>query len=545
MSKETHDQHETNYLEHHQIVPILIGLMAGMFLAALDQTIVATSIRTIGDELNGLSVQAWVTTAYLITSTITTPLYGKLSDIFGRKPLFMWAISLFILGSLLSAAATNMYMLAGYRAIQGLGAGGLFTMALAIIGDIVPPRERSKYQGYFMAVFGTSSVLGPVVGGFFAGQSSILWVTGWRWVFLINVPIGIIALYLVNHTLHIPGFKRVDHRIDWLGALTGSMAVIPLLIVAERAHEWGATSTNSIICYTITIVGTAAFLWAERRIGDEALIPLRLFKDKTFSLLTIVGIVTGAGMFGGLAVLPLYLQIVGGASPTEAGLQLLPLTLGIMSGSMFSGIAISKIGRYKWFMFSGTVIVTASLFWMTQITSETAYALIAAMALAFGLGLGCLMQPTILAAQNAVSPRDIGVATSSVTLFRQLGATMGTGVFLSMLFGRLGTAVADRFAAAVPTAEYQAALADPANKDTVMYLQAMQTSGADSNAFDNTSWLSTANHTLVKPILDGFTDSTTAVALVAAFVVAVGIIFAFFIPNNELKHRQDGPVIAE
>jgi hypothetical protein len=239
------------------------------------------------------------------------------------------------------------------------------------------------------------------------------------------------------------------------------------------------------------------------------------------------------------------LQIVGGASPTEAGLQLLPLTLGIMSGSMFSGIAISKIGRYKWFMFSGTVIVSASLLWMTQITSETPYALIAGMALAFGLGLGCLMQPTILAAQNAVSPRDIGVATSSVTLFRQLGATMGTGVFLSMLFGRLGGLVADRFAAAVPTPEYQAALADPANKDTVMYLQAMQASGADSNAFDNTSWLSTANHTLVKPILDGFTDSTTAVALVGAIVVAVGIIFAYFIPDNELKHRQDGPVIAE
>ncbi|MEY3496171.1 MAG: hypothetical protein RJA80_393, partial [Actinomycetota bacterium] len=192
---------ETTYLNHKEIVPILVGLMSGLFLAALDQTIVATAIKTIGDDLNGLSLQAWATTAYLITSTITTPLYGKLSDIFGRKPLFIWAISIFIIGSALSAFATSMYNLAIYRAIQGLGAGGLFTLALAIIGDIVPPRERSKYQGYFIAVFGSSSVLGPVIGGFFAGQNSIIGITGWRWVFLVNVPIGLIALFIVGRTL--------------------------------------------------------------------------------------------------------------------------------------------------------------------------------------------------------------------------------------------------------------------------------------------------------------------------------------------------------
>ncbi|MEY4348010.1 MAG: hypothetical protein RIS43_429 [Actinomycetota bacterium] len=542
MSNSNETQQNT-YLEHHQIVPILIGLMSGMFLAALDQTIVATSIRTIGDELNGLSVQAWVTTAYLITSTITTPLYGKLSDIFGRKPLFLSAISLFLVGSALSAASTSMYMLAGFRAIQGLGAGGLFTMALAIIGDIVPPRERAKYQGYFMAVFGTSSVLGPVVGGFFAGQDSLLWISGWRWVFLINVPIGIISLYLVNHTLHIPGFNRVDHRIDWLGAVTGSIAIIPLLVAAERVSEWGITSPAALTCYAITIAGTAAFLWAEFRIGEEALIPMRLFKDKTFSLITVVGVITGMGMFGGLAVLPLYLQIVGGATPTQAGLQLLPLTLGIMAGSLISGQTISKVGRYKAFILSGTVIVTVALAWMTRITSDTAYPLVAVMALAFGLGLGFLLQPTVIAVQNAVSPRDIGVATSSVTLFRQLGATLGTGIFLSMLFGRLGDNVKDRFAVAMQTPEYQAALQDPANQATVATLQKLQGNGAD--AFNDTSWLSTANRVLIHPILDGFTDSTTLVVGVGAVVVFFSIIIAFFIPNNELKHREQGPVIAE
>jgi EmrB/QacA subfamily drug resistance transporter len=541
MSKH-HEEHQNTFLEHKEIIPIIIGLMSGLFLAALDQTIVATSIRTIGDELNGLSAQAWVTTAYLITSTITTPLYGKLSDIFGRKPLFLWAISLFIIGSALSASATSMYMLAGYRAIQGLGAGGLFTLAFAIIGDIVPPRERSKYQGYFVAVFGTSSVLGPLVGGFFAGQTSLLWITGWRWVFLINVPIGILSLYLVNHTLHIPGFHRVDHRIDYVGAITGSVAIIPLLIVAERASEWGITSTNALTCYAITIVGLILFLWAEFRLGDEALIPMRLFKDKTFSLLTLIGVVTGAGMFGGLAVLPLYLQIVGGASPTQAGLQLLPLTLGIMGGSVISGQTISKIGRYKWFIFTGTVIVTVALSWMTQITAVTPYGYIFFMALSFGLGLGFLLQPTTIAVQNAVTPRDIGVATSSVTLFRQLGATIGTGVFLSMLFGRLGDNVKERFATAMQTPEYVAALQDPANAATTQKLQALRGSG---DAFNDTSWLSTANKVLVRPILDGFTDAAVLVFGVGAIVVVIGVIIAFFIPNNELQHRAQGPVIAE
>lgn len=545
MSKE-HDHHSAKYLSHHEIVPILIGLMMGMFLAALDQTIVATSIRTIGDELNGLSLQAWVTTAYLITSTITTPLYGKLSDIYGRKPLFIWAISFFIGGSLLSAFSTTMGMLAAFRAVQGIGAGGLFTLALAIIGDIVPPRERSKYQAYFIAVFGTSSVLGPVVGGFLAGTDSILGLAGWRWVFFVNVPIGLIALFVVNRTLHIPNFQKVDHALDWSGAISLSVALVPLLLVAERGREWGWTSSNSLISYGLSFIGILWFVRAESKIGDEALIPLRLFKDKTFSLLTIIGVITGMGMFGGLAVLPLYLQIVGGASPTEAGLQLLPLTLGIMSGSVFSGQMISKIGRYKMFPIIGSVLMTLGLLWMTTLTADTAYINIAGMSLIFGFGLGNLMQPTVLAVQNAVSPRDIGVATSSVTLFRQLGATLGTAIFLSLLFGALPTNVGDRFAEAAKNPEYIAAMKtdviDAAANGTITEANAHLLTinqGDGESVFDDTSWIEDATPALVQPIKDGFTDSTVIVVLVGAITTAFSILFALFVPNNRLRERDE------
>src|SRR5690349_1816826 len=270
-------------LSHRQILLILSGLLLGMLLAALDLTIVSTSIRTIADDLDGLSVQAWVTTAYLITSTIATPLYGKLSDLYGRRPFFLLAITLFVIGSALCALATNMYMLAGFRAFQGLGAGGLFSLALAIIGDIVPPRERAKYQGYFLAVFGTSSVLGPLVGGFFADQSSIFGVTGWRWVFLINVPLGVLALIVVARVLNIPHTRR-DHKIDFSGALALTVTLVPLLLVAEQGRTWGWTSGRSLTCYLIGVLGFACFLFAERRIGDDALLPLRLFRGKTFSI---------------------------------------------------------------------------------------------------------------------------------------------------------------------------------------------------------------------------------------------------------------------
>ncbi len=259
-------------LAHKEIITILIGLMMGMFLAALDQTIVASAMRVIADDLKDLAGQAWVTTAYLITSTIATPLYGKLSDIYGRKKYFIFAISIFTIGSMLCTTAWSIPSLAAFRAVQGIGAGGLFSLALAIIGDIVPPRERAKYQGYFLAVFGTSSVIGPVVGGLLAGQSTILGIAGWRWVFLVNVPIAIAALIVVTRTLHL-NHTRLNHRIDYWGAVSLTVTVVPLLIVAEQGREWGWASGRSLSLFAIGIIGAVAFFLVERAMADEALIP--------------------------------------------------------------------------------------------------------------------------------------------------------------------------------------------------------------------------------------------------------------------------------
>lgn len=347
-------------LSHRQILTILSGLMLGMFLAALDQTIVSTSIRTIADDLHGLSQQAWATTAYLITSTIATPLYGKLSDLHGRKPYFLTAISVFIVGSVLCTFSTSMTELASFRALQGIGAGGLMSLALAIIGDIVPPRERARYQGYMLATFATSSVAGPLIGGFLAGQSSILGVTGWRWVFLVNVPIGIIALFVVAKVLNIPHVRR-DRRIDWWGAVTIAIGVVPLLLVAEQGREWGWGSTNSLLCYGIGVVGIIAWILVERRMGDDALIPMRLFRNSIFSKTSLLSVLIGAGMFGGMLMIPQYLQIVKGASPTRSGLEMLPLMLGMIIASIVAGQLTAKTGRYKIFPIIGTALMVAAL----------------------------------------------------------------------------------------------------------------------------------------------------------------------------------------
>src|SRR5215468_11376179 len=302
-------------LTHRQILTILTGLMLAMFLAALDQTVVSTAIRTIADDLHGFSLQVWATTAFLITSTISTPLYGKLSDMYGRKPFILFAIAIFIVGSMLCGLSQSMYELAACRAIQGIGAGGLFSLALAIIGDIVSPRERPKYQGYFLAVFATSSVLGPVLGGFFAGSGQILGIAGWRWIFYINVPIAAAALIVVTRVLHLTHHRR-DHRIDWPGALALITCLVPLLIIAEQGSVWGWGSGAALTCYVVGAIGLVAFLVIEVRYGDEALLPIRLFHGRTFSVSVSTSFLIGMAMFGALLLLPLYLQVVKGATPT-------------------------------------------------------------------------------------------------------------------------------------------------------------------------------------------------------------------------------------
>ena len=532
-------------LTHRQIVTILVGLMMGMFLAALDQTIVATAIRTIADDLKGLDEQAWATTAYLITSTIVTPLYGKLSDIYGRKKFFSTAITIFIVGSVLCTFATSMLQLAFFRAVQGLGAGGLFSLALAIIGDIVPPRERAKYKGYFLAVFGTSSVLGPVIGGFFAGQSSILGIDGWRWVFLVNVPIGIAALVVVARTLHLH-HTRLDHRIDLWGAVTLTIGLVPLLLVAEQGRDLGWTSGRSLACFVVGAVGVVAFLLVERAMKDEALLPLDLFRNRTIAVASGASVLIGMAMFGGLAALPLYLQIVKGASPTEAGLMLLPLTLGIMAGSVISGQVISRTGRYRRFPITGAALLMVALFVFHYVHADTPLWQTMVVMVFFGLGLGFNFQPLTLAVQNAVSPRLIGVATSSATFTRQIGGTLGTAVFLSILFSTVGDKIAAAMAKAVPTAEFQGALKDPqvlahpANAQFAKSLQAAQAcgsgaSGAGGDVLKDSSFLNQLDPRLAKPFLQGFSDSMDLVFLVGSGVMVVGFLVMLLLPHVELR----------
>jgi EmrB/QacA subfamily drug resistance transporter len=529
-------------LSHKQILTILAGLMMGMFLAALDQTIVSSAMRVIADDLHDLAGQAWVVTAYLITSTIVTPLYGKLSDIYGRKPFFTAAILIFLFGSILCTFATSMPMLAGFRAVQGLGAGGLFSLALAIIGDIVPPRERAKYQGYFLAVFGTSSVLGPVVGGFFAGQSQILGVTGWRWVFLVNVPIGIAALFVVNRTLHLR-HTRLDHRIDFGGAAALTIGLVPLLLVAQQGQGWGWTSGQSMLCYGIGLMGAIVFFLVERSMGREALLPLSLFANKTVGVASIASVILGMGMFGGLACLPLYLQIVKGATPTSAGLMLLPMTLGMMGGSILSGQIISRTGRYRQFPIIGSALLVGSLFGFHYVGAETALWQTMILMLFFGIGLGFNMQPLTLAVQNAVSPRDIGVATSSATFTRQIGGTLGTAIFLSILFTAVPSRIQSAFSAAARTPAFQAALKNPqsptGNPGTdsafIQSLQQAHTGGGALNPLSDSSFIGQLDPRLAKPFLVGFSQAMDLVFLMGAAVMIMAFVVVWFLPHVELR----------
>jgi EmrB/QacA subfamily drug resistance transporter len=436
-------------MSHRQILLVIYGLMAGMFLSSLDQTVVGTAIRTIGDDLHGLDQQAWVTTAYLIVSTISVPIYGKLSDIFGRRPLFIFGIAVFLAGSLLSSFSTSMLMLAGFRAVQGLGAGALMSLPLAIMGDILAPRERAKYQGYFFAVFGISSVVGPLIGGLFAGAGQILFISGWRWVFLINVPIGIAALLMVIAFLHLPKFHRdVKPRIDWWGATAVIVALVPLLLIAEQGRTWGWASPAAFACYIIGAVGLLAFILIERAMKEDAIIPLRLFSSRVFSMATVLGVLVGFGMFGAMLTLPLYLQIVTGLNPTESGFALIPMIVGLMIAAIGSGQILSKTGHYRIFPVTGTATVAIGYLVLTFLTvDKPLWFLMIAMFL-IGLGLGQLMQTLTIASQNSVEATQMGVATSASTFFRQIGGTLGVAVLLSVLFsvlpGNISTSLSNK-----------------------------------------------------------------------------------------------------
>ena len=543
---------KSGQMSHRDILLVLIGLMSGMFLSALDQSIVGTAMRTIADDLQGLELQAWVTTAYLITSTVATPIYGKLGDIFGRRKLFIIAISIFLFGSLLCGFANDMFQLAAYRAVQGIGAGGLFALALTVLADIVPPRERARYQGMFLAVFGTSSVLGPVVGGLFASADSILFTEGWRWVFLINLPIGAIALFMVVTFLHVPHTPK-PQRIDWWGAVTIVLAVVPLLLVAENGNEWGWVSSLAISMYVVGGLGILAFILAERAAKEEALLPLALFKSSSFSMSTILGVIVGFGMFGGMITLPLMLQLVNGASPTESGLMMLPMVLGMMMATMVAGQVTRRTGQYKIFIRTGTSMLLVGYLYMIGYSADMAYWQIAIGMLIIGMGLGQLMQTLTLVAQQSVPASDIGVATSSATFFRQMGGTLGVAVFISILFNSLGDTIGKAFKNKEILADITAAAQDPAvlaDPNNVEFLQSLAEGGGSSlgdQLKTDSSFLNNIDPRLARPFEVGFAESAVQVFVWGSVAVAIAFVLSFFIkapPLRETSAAQEAAAAA-
>jgi EmrB/QacA subfamily drug resistance transporter len=418
-------------LSHRQILVVFSGLMAGMLLAALDQTIVSTALPTIVGELGGIDHLSWVVTAYLLTSTAVVPLYGKISDLYGRKIVFQTAIVIFLIGSVLSGLSQSMLMLIVFRGIQGLGGGGLMAMAMAIIGDVVSPRQRGRYVGYLGAVFAASSVIGPLVGGFFVDSLS------WRWIFYINLPVGIVALFVTSSVLKLP-FRKVQHRIDFEGAALLVAGVVCLLFVCV----WGGVTYPWSSPIIVSLAGAAAvllvaFVLQERRV-EEPLLPLRLFSDPIFSVSTVVSFLVGIAMFGAMVFLPVYLQAVKGASATRSGLLVLPLMLGLMSMSVLSGRIISRTGHYKTWPVAGMGIAAVGVFLLSRMDANTSRVQTALFMVVVGAGLGMVMQVLLLAVQNSAPHADLGVATSAVNFFRQMGATLGVAVFGAIFSTRLG-----------------------------------------------------------------------------------------------------------
>lgn len=508
---------------HREIMIILGGLMTGMLLAALDQTIVSTALKNIVEEFDGLNHYTWVVTAYLLTSTASTPLYGKISDIYGRRVVFQFAIVTFLIGSFLAGASQNMEQLIATRALQGLGAGGLMALTFVIIGDIVPPRDRGKYQGYFGAVWGLSSVAGPLLGGFFSDHQTILGVTGWRWIFYINLPIGIASLIITSAVLHIPKVKR-DHTIDYLGAVLMVAAVsVILLSVSIYGPQNGWTDSRTIGYMAAGLVLTILFLQWEKR-AKEPILPLHLFKNHTFSLTSLLGGVIGAGMFGAIVMLPLYLQVVKGDSATSAGLKLIPLMLGIVSTSIISGKLISKHGHYKRFPIMGTAIMTIGILLMTRLEVDTPYWQVSIFAILVGAGLGLSMQTIVIALQNSVEFRDMGVATSSNTFFRSLGSVFGTAIFGSILTNRIGHYLQLNFTELATK-----------NPDAVSGFDPGKLSGITNN----TAVLKTLPPQIQATALDAFVSAFHIVFYAAAPVTALGFLLALMLRETPLRTSQD------
>ncbi|GGW30559.1 MFS transporter [Streptomyces caelestis] len=497
-------------------VLVSIGaLLLGMLLAALDQTIVSTALPTIVSELGGMDHLSWVVTAYLLAATAATPLWGKLGDQYGRKRLFQTAIVIFLVGSALCGTAQDMTQLIAFRAVQGLGGGGLIVLSMAIVGDLVPPRDRGRYQGLFGAVFGATSVLGPLLGGLFTQHAS------WRWVFYVNLPVGIVALAVIAAVLHIPR-RAQRHVIDYLGTfLIAAVATCLVLVASLGGTTWGWGSAQIVGLAVLGVVLAVVFVAVERR-AAEPVLPLKLFRVRTFTLAAVISFVVGFAMFGAMVYLPTFLQVVQGVSPTMSGVHMLPMVLGLLLASTVSGQIVSRTGRWKVFPVAGTGVTTLGLLLLHQLDEHSSTAELSGFFFVFGLGLGLVMQVLVLIVQNAVPYQDLGVATSGATFFRSIGASFGVAVFGTIFANRLGDQLTDAFRGArLPPGVSVAALeADPRG-------------------------IAALPSGLRPPALHAYAVSITDVFLYAAPVALLGFVLAWFLKEDRLRGSVTAPDVTQ
>ncbi|MGW6268681.1 DHA2 family efflux MFS transporter permease subunit [Streptomyces sp. NPDC055060] len=496
----------------HGGVLVSIGaLLLGMLLAALDQTIVSTALPTIVSELGGMEHLSWVVTAYLLAATAATPLWGKLGDQYGRKKLFQLAIVIFLISSALCGMAQNMPQLIGFRALQGIGGGGLMVLSMAIVGDIVSPRERGKYQGLFGAVFGATSVLGPLLGGLFTEHLS------WRWVFYVNLPIGVVALVVIAAALHIP-VRSQKHVIDYLGTfLIAAVATCLVLVASLGGTTWAWGSPQIIALAVLGVVLAVVFVAIERR-AAEPVIPMKLFRVRTFTLSAIISFVVGFAMFGAMTYLPTFLQVVQGVSPTMSGVHMLPMVIGMLISSTASGQIVSRTGRWKVFPVAGTGVTALGLLLLHQLDENSSTGEMSAYFFVFGFGLGLVMQVLVLIVQNAVPYGDLGVATSGATFFRSIGASFGVAIFGTIFANRLVTKLSDAVAGQdlPPGVSADSLTADPRG-------------------------IAELPPTLRPDVIHAYASSITDVFLYAAPVALIAFVLAWFLREDKLRGSVTAP----